>query len=146
MVDNGTQIMYNKAVNQNALHTPRFIMAEKCYDISRLLDYYGEMLSERQRLAARLYYDDDLSLSEVAEELGISRQGVRASLKKSEETLYDLENRLGLTGRYDRILRQLDKLRARARAWKEKGEEGSELSKLALDVLRFTDNIENELD
>ena len=121
-------------------------MAEKCYDISRLLDYYGEMLSERQRLAARLYYDDDLSLSEVAEELGISRQGVRASLKKSEETLYDLENRLGLTGRYDRILRQLDKLRARARAWKEKSEEGSELSKLALDVLRFTDNIENELD
>ncbi|MBQ7847547.1 MAG: DNA-binding protein, partial [Clostridia bacterium] len=42
-----------------------------------LLDFYGELLTERQRELADLYYNDDLSLSEVAEECGITRQGVR---------------------------------------------------------------------
>ena len=91
--------MYNRGVNENALQLTEVIATEKNYNISRLLDFYGEMLPDRQRLAVSLYYNDDLSLSEIAEELGISRQGVRASLKRSEEALCSWEEKLGLAAR-----------------------------------------------
>ena len=72
------------------------ISAEKSYTVGMLLDFYGELLPSRQRQVADLYYNDDLSLSEVAEECGITRQGVRDSLKKAEEQLRSFEERLGL--------------------------------------------------
>ncbi len=72
------------------------VSAEKSYTVGMLLDFYGELLSGRQRQVADLYYNDDLSLSEVAEECGITRQGVRDALKKAEEQLRGFEERLGL--------------------------------------------------
>ena len=122
-------------------------MSEKIYDISRLLDFYGEMLTERQQLAARLYYDDDLSLSEVAQELGISRQGVRASLKKSEEILRSMEQKLGLAKRFDRTLSRVEALRALAQGVIEHGSgQNEELLSFAEKVLRFTDKVENDIE
>lgn len=70
--------------------------AEKSYTVGMLLDFYGELLPQRQRQVADLYYNDDLSLSEVAAECGITRQGVRDALKKAEEQLRGFEERLGL--------------------------------------------------
>ena len=55
--------------------------------IGFLLDFYGDMLSERKRTVLDRYYNDDLSLSEIADEIGISRQGVRELIKKAEEEL-----------------------------------------------------------
>lgn len=72
------------------------VSAEKSYTVGMLLDFYGELLPQRQRQVADLYYNDDLSLSEVAEECGITRQGVRDALKKAEEQLRGFEERLGL--------------------------------------------------
>ena len=72
------------------------VSAEKSYTVGMLLDFYGELLSGRQRQVADLYYNDDLSLSEVAEDCGITRQGVRDALKKAEEQLRGFEERLGL--------------------------------------------------
>ncbi len=71
-------------------------MFEKNLQLSYLLDFYGVLLSERKRTVMEMYYNEDLSLAEVADEIGISRQGVRDIIKKSEEELFFFEERLGL--------------------------------------------------
>ena len=71
-------------------------MFEKNMKISYLLDFYGDVLDTRVRAVMDAYYDDDLSLSEIAEGEEISRQGVRHLIKKGEEQLLFLEERLGL--------------------------------------------------
>ena len=78
-------------------------MFEKNMKISYLLDFYGDVLDERVRAVMDAYYDDDLSLSEVAEGEGISRQGVRHLIKKGEEHLLFLEQKLGLAQRHMEI-------------------------------------------
>jgi len=76
---------------------------EKNMRISYLLDFYGEILDEHTRTVMDTYYNDDLSLSEVATEVGISRQGVRHIIKKGEEQLLFLEERLGLAEQNERL-------------------------------------------
>ena len=76
-------------------------MFEKNLEISQLLDFYGETLTERKRAVMNLYYNEDLSLSEVASEVGISRQGVRELIKKTESELLSLEEKLGLAKRFN---------------------------------------------
>ena len=61
-----------------------------------LLDVYGGLLTEKQLDMMQLYYDEDLSLSEIGEQYGISRQGVHDSLKRSEQALDEFEERLGI--------------------------------------------------
>lgn len=73
---------------------------EKNIEISLLFDFYGQLLKEQQQKAVALYYNDDLSLSEIATELNITRQGVRDSLKRSEAQLYLYEEKLGLYKRF----------------------------------------------
>ena len=73
---------------------------EKNMELSLLLDFYGELLSEKVRGATELYYNDDLSLSEVAEDMGITRQGVRDLIKRAEGNLYGYEQKLGLYKRF----------------------------------------------
>ncbi len=75
-------------------------MFEKNLNISLLLDFYGDILSERQRDMLSMYYNEDCSLSEIAEAYDISRQGVRSVLKKGETILTDMENKLGLAARF----------------------------------------------
>ena len=67
-------------------------MFKKDIKYSLLLDFYGDILSERKREIFELYYNEDLSLAEVSEITGISRQGVRDSVKKAESELSDLED------------------------------------------------------
>ena len=74
---------------------------------SELLDCYGELLTDKQRDAIDLYYNEDLSLAEVSEITGISRQGVRDSVKKTESELMQLEEKLGLAKRFEDIGLQL---------------------------------------
>lgn len=68
--------------------------------ISFLLDFYGDMLTDKQKEVVDYYYNDDLSLSEIAENEGITRQGVRDAIKRAEEQLLEMEKRLGFAGRY----------------------------------------------
>ena len=75
-----------------------------------MLDFYGEILSERKRTVLDLYYNDDLSLAEIAQEIGISRQGVRELLKKAEEELRFFEEKLGLAARFEIAQSQADRL------------------------------------
>ena len=75
-------------------------MFEKDLKIGFLLDFYGDVLSERRRTVLDYYYNDDLSLGEISDEIGISRQGVRDLIKKAEEELYFYEEKLGLAERF----------------------------------------------
>lgn len=75
-------------------------MFTKNLEIAFLLDFYGEVLTDRVRELLEMYYCDDLSLSEISENVGISRQGVRQSIKKGEEELVLLESKLGLANRH----------------------------------------------
>ncbi|MGN0584062.1 MAG: YlxM family DNA-binding protein [Ruminococcus sp.] len=59
-----------------------------------LLDCYGEFLTERQRQVTELYYAEDLSLGEISELSGITRQAVRDSIKRSEDILLNMEEKL----------------------------------------------------
>ncbi len=68
----------------------------KDLNISILMDFYGQLLTEKQLEALALYYNEDLSLAEIAEETGISRQGVRDSIKRGERQLEEFEEKLGL--------------------------------------------------
>ena len=71
-------------------------MFEKDMRIAALIDIYGSLLTDRKREIIDMYYNDDYSLSEISENTGISRQGVRDSIKKSEAELTELDEKLGL--------------------------------------------------
>ena len=73
--------------------------AGKDLGFSILLDYYGMVLTEKQRNILTEYYNDDLSLAEIAENYGITRQGVRDAIKHGEATLMEMEEKLGTARR-----------------------------------------------
>ena len=85
-------------------------MYEKNLNIGYLLDFYGEILTERKRTVLDMYYNEDFSLAEISEEIGISRQGVRDIVKKAEEELLFFEERLGLSKKIERLEAKADKL------------------------------------
>lgn len=85
-------------------------MFEKNLKIGFLLDFYGDVLSERKRTVLDDYYNQDLSLAEIADEIGISRQGVRELIKKAEDELCFYEEKLGLAERFRTAQQRADRL------------------------------------
>ena len=83
---------------------------EKNVEISLLFGFYKNLLTARQADTVDLYYNEDLSLAEIGEELGISRQGVRDNLKRAEQLLYDAEEKLGLAKRFIEIRGKLGEI------------------------------------
>ncbi len=75
-------------------------MFVKDLSIVFLLDFYGDVLQERTRGLLEQYFNEDLSLAEIAEHEGVSRQGIRQALKKGEEQLRFLEEKLGLAAKF----------------------------------------------
>ena len=84
------------------------VILAKNLDIVLLADFYGEMLTENQRKFIEYYYSDDLSLSEIAQNEGITRQGVRDAVKRAETQLYDMEKKLGFAARSRKVNEALD--------------------------------------
>ena len=87
-------------------------MYEKNLNIGYLLDFYGDVLSERKRYVLDMYYNEDFSLAEISEEIGISRQGVRDIIKKTEEELCFFESKLGLSKKMTDLADMTDSLLA----------------------------------
>ena len=77
-------------------------MIDKFTKESLLFDFYGELLSNRKKQVMELYYEEDLSLSEIADQFGISKSSVHESLKSAEKSLADYEQRLGLMKKHFR--------------------------------------------
>ena len=73
-------------------------------------DFYGEVLTPKQREMLRQYYNDDLSLSEIGENFGITRQGARDAIKHGETALKELEEKVGFAARYRRVQQTLEEL------------------------------------
>ena len=88
---------------------------EKNIEVSLLFDFYGELLKPSGRQAIDLYYNDDLSLAEIADQTKITRQGVRDSIKRCEQQLYDFEKKLGLYKRFCELEKGLEEISATAR-------------------------------
>lgn len=80
-----------------------------------LIDTYGGLLTDKQLEVVDLYYNEDLSLSEIAENCGISRQGVRDSIKRAENTMLELEDSLKLAERMRAVQSIADSVRACAK-------------------------------
>ncbi len=110
-------------------------MFEKNLNMGYLLDFYGDVLSEKKRNVLDWYYNGDLSLSEIAEEIGISRQGVRDIIKKTEEELLLYEERLGLAGKNARANETIEKAISMSREIEGAENIRAELEKLA-DILK----------
>ena len=79
-------------------------MAEKTVEntiqIAMLYDFYGELLTPRQKEVLQYYYEENYSLSEIAEELGVSRQAVHDTIHKAEKALRNYEQKLGIVERF----------------------------------------------
>lgn len=109
-------------------------------EISLLYDFYGELIPVSQQRVVELYVNDDLSLSEVAGILGISRQGVRDSLARAMAKLRAYEARLGLKAAYDRRRRSLEAITADVRAIMTQTRD-DEIVRRCADILRHTDEM-----
>ena len=84
-------------------------MFQKSLEIGYLLDFYGEMLSKRRRTVLDMYYNEDMSLSEIAEALGITRQGSRDLIKKAGDELLLFEEKLGMAKKFRLLCECTDK-------------------------------------
>ena len=89
-------------------------MKNQTYRMTMLLDFYGEILTQRQREFFDLYYNEDLSLAEIAENYGISRQGVRDAIVRAETAMEELEDKTGLLKRFMRLREKIDVIEAAA--------------------------------
>ena len=82
-------------------------MKSQAYRMTMLYDFFGDMLTDRQKEFYDLYYNEDLSLSEIAENYGISRQGVRDVIVRAEATLTELEEKTGIIKRFHKMQEEL---------------------------------------
>ena len=87
-------------------------MKNQAYRMALLYDFYGDMLTPRQKEFYDLYYNEDLSLAEIAENYGITRQGVRDVIVRAEAILTELEDKTGIIQRFHRMQRQFDAIQA----------------------------------
>ena len=120
----------------------------KDYKISLLLDYYGDMLTAKQREAAELYYNEDLSLFEIAEHLHITRQGVHDSIRRSESFLEEMEEKLGMAKKLHAIADLSESIRLAAdeiRLFNEKYLYSKEIKSYSGVILECTEKMREAL-
>ena len=113
-------------------------MKNQTYRMTMLLDFYGEILTQRQREFFDLYYNEDLSLAEIAENYDISRQGVRDAIVRAEAAMNELEDKTGLLKRFMRMQSSVDTIVAAANEIKTinyRQYENPELERLAGEIL-----------
>ena len=89
-------------------------MKNQTYRMTMLYDFYGELLTERQKEFFDLYYNEDLSLAEIAENAGISRQGVRDVIVRAEGIMQEVEDKTGLIRRFEALRPHLDAIQSAA--------------------------------
>ena len=84
---------------------------EKYFKMSYLIDLYSALLTKKQVKVLEYYYNDDISLSEIASMLSISRQGVHDTLKRAEKIIYDYEDKLKLFDKYEKNVELLNDIK-----------------------------------
>ncbi len=116
-------------------------MKNQTYRMTMLYDFYGELLTERQKEFFDLYYNEDLSLAEIAENAGISRQGVRDVIVRAEGIMQEMEDKTGLIRRFEAQRAHLNAIAAAAaeiRTINYRQYEDQRLTELADQILEQT--------
>ena len=104
-----------KTLHKN-LHKKELPVKNQTFRMTMLFDFYGELLTDRQKEFYDLYYNEDLSLSEIAENYGISRQGVRDAIKRAENQLFEMVSCLGLAKKFETLKKGLEEIEQCAEA------------------------------
>lgn len=115
-------------------------MADKTLEMTMLFDFFGDLLTEKQREYFDLYHNEDLSLSEIAENVGITRQGVRDIIVRAENTLREYEERTGIVARFEERSRQAERAERLAAEIKSRSGDG-EISSLAGELILILESL-----
>ncbi len=122
-------------------------MKNQAYRMTMLYDFYGDLLTDRQKEFYDLYYNEDLSLAEIAENYGITRQGVRDIIVRAEGTLTDIEEKTGLIRRFHTLqsaLGQLEGMLAQVDALNRSRLHSSELDALRVQMQEAVEALRRE--
>ncbi|WP_132242663.1 YlxM family DNA-binding protein [Marinisporobacter balticus] len=85
-------------------------MFDKILQMSLLYDFYGQLLTKKQQEVLQLYYGYDLSLGEISEQLGVSRQAIYDTIKRTEKLLFEYEEKLGLMHKFIETKKQIEEI------------------------------------
>ena len=122
-------------------------MKNQAYRMAMLYDFYGDLLTARQKEFYGLYYNDDLSLAEIAENYDITRQGVRDIIVRAEKTLEDIEEKTGLIQRFHQTRATVSTLReltSQIEAINRDRLKDGELEKLCTQLSEAMEDLERE--
>ena len=109
-------------------------------EMTLLFDYYGELLTQRQRDCLDMRYNQDMSLGEIAQELGVSRQGVFDTLNRAETLLRNMEEKTGFLRRDEAVRRAGQEIAQAAKALELT--ENPEVARLAKRILAAAKELE----
>ena len=98
-------------------------MKNQAYRMALLYDFYGDMLTDRQKEFYDLYYNEDLSLAEIAENYGITRQGVRDVIVRAEAILTELEDKTGIIKRFHKMQQQFLEIETAVKAISQRNDQ-----------------------
>ncbi len=113
---------------------------EKNIEISLLFDFYKPLLTASQQQAVELYYNDDLSLAEIAQQMDITRQGVRDLVKRSETQLFKFEDQLGLFKRFNIVENGLEQICLKAQKITENTSD-NEIKNVAMEISSLAESL-----
>ena len=119
-------------------------MKNKAFRMTMLFDFYGDLLTERQKEFFDLYYNEDLSLAEIAENAGITRQGVRDVLVRSEAILTEMEEKTGIVARFleiQKISEQINDAASKIMLINEERYASTDLLQLAQEIRDCADRL-----
>ena len=114
-------------------------MLEDALNLTLLFDYYGDLLSQKQQTCFDLYYNQDFSLGEIAEQVGISRQGVHDCLVRAEAALRNMEAKTGFIAQEQRMRAALSDIRDAAN--RLRSYPSDEVQQLAAIILSAADSL-----
>lgn len=103
---------------------------DKLYELSLLYDFYGELLKENHKQIFEDYILNNFSLSEIAEERGISRQGVHDSVKRTSQKLMEYEKKLRLLKKFQETKEKIEQIQKLAKKYGVK-----QIYQLSLEIL-----------
>ena len=116
-------------------------MYDKIAKVSLMFDFYGQLLTKKQQEVMRLYHEENYSLSEIAEEFSISRQGVHDTLKKAEKSLNDYEEKLGLLNKLEATGKAIFEIEESIEKIIKQHTNDKELCKKMIDIKKIIENI-----
>ncbi len=117
-------------------------MFDSITEVSLLYDFYGQLLTEKQRQVIELYHEENLSLSEIAKEFDISRQGVHDALKKAEQALAEYEEKLGLVKRFADTMTQINEIDERLLKLIAENKENKDLTESLCGIKEIIDKLD----